>query len=167
MKKLAILMVLVLFLVGCSSRPDVAVNKAILTVEDNRTTIDIQVTAARLKMGYFIQPTVDATLRDNLGNTYEVLGGSKDLDGVIGGGLINPGERAGLLIFPKIDPEATIIRLLIPLHTGSLGDTILYGGPYRPPLWTIGAIWESNEGKFVLGNTYLAGRKGDPVAVGD
>ncbi len=167
MKRLAVLTVMVLLLTGCGNPPDVTVDHAALTVDESRTTIDLRVSAARLKVGYMVQPTIDATLRDNLGNTYNVLGGSDELDGVIGGGMINPGERSGSLIFPKVDPEATILRLLIPLHTGILGNTIFYGGPTRPPVWTIGAIWESSEGVFISGNTYLADGMGEPVSVGD
>lgn len=160
--------VLALVLSGCG-KPRVTINEARLEPQEGRTLVHLHISVPSYgNDAWTMQPTFEATLRDNLGNEYKAIGGTESLNKTIASGILFEHEASGTIIFPVIDPKAEVVRLTIPLrrYRSELADALLLG--FSGPAHTIhvGAVWIAGPSGFVLGTTYAAEEDGSLLAVG-
>lgn len=161
---------LVFVAAGCSRQPRVTINDARLEIAEGRTLVHLHVSVPSIgEDSWSMQPTYEATLRDNLGNEYKALGGTESLNTTIRSGLLYNHDASGTIVFPAINPQAEVIRLTIPLHEyrSEIVDAITLG--ISPPRRTIyvGAVWTAGPEGFVLGSTYASDDRGSLLAAGD
>ncbi|NMA61498.1 MAG: hypothetical protein GX956_06440 [Firmicutes bacterium] len=164
---LVLIAALALLNAGCGGRVHVTVQRAELTTTSETTSINLSVRAPWTKEAYYLEPSFEAVLRDNLGNEYWALFASGNLDGAIGGGKLNPEEREGVLSFPVLDPRATLVRLAVPIRSGLRAEDILSFGitASAPHKWHLGAIWNLKDDNWSLASTFVGDTKDNPVAV--
>src|SRR5690606_33972153 len=133
---LVVVSVVALLLVGCGGGPRVTVSDARLELAGDRTLVHLSVSVPDLgEDAWTMQPTFEATLRDNLGNEYKAIGGSEGLNTTIRSGILYKHEASGTIVFPAINTNVDVVRLSIPLHQyrSEIADALTLGfsGPRR------------------------------------
>lgn len=166
---LVVVSVVALLLVGCGGGPRVTVSDARLELAGDRTLVHLSVSVPDLgEDAWMMQPTFEATLRDNLGNEYKAIGGSESLNTTIRSGILYKHDASGTIVFPAINPNVDVVRLTIPLHQyrSEIVDALTLGfsGPRRTIY--VGAVWTAGSTGFTLGSSYISDEDGSVLAAG-
>ncbi|NLM97525.1 MAG: hypothetical protein GX175_07955 [Halanaerobiaceae bacterium] len=105
------LILILLFFSGCDNKSSIDIVNANLEKQTDRTLIKISIAVNTGWSDYWeLYPEIDAKLLDNLGNEFSVL---DTMDANFSGKIKESGVYHGILVFPVLPEEATLLRLKI------------------------------------------------------